>query len=214
MSRPALEWSDPTAVSKWLAGLRVSFNDADAAALDMLRPLRARELGPALHAKNYTEARAQILEALDYAGAPGVDGGPVATRAVTESRIDADYAAHGYPLATTETPIAPAARAVRLVNQEPPDTARWRVEVDGAPVCDVDITIDTRSGFTYFRIFAPLIDTTAEDVSPRLLRSGDFDRGSPWWTPDMLRGVLHAIVRGSIAPAAVEITIEGAPDAD
>jgi len=76
MSRASLDWSDPIAVSKWLAGLRLSWNDADAAALDMLRPPRARELGPALHAKNYGEARAQVLQALDYATAPEPDDDP------------------------------------------------------------------------------------------------------------------------------------------
>ena len=70
MSRTSLDWSDPIAVSQWLAGLRLSFNDADAAALDMLRPPRERELGPALHAEHYNAARAQILKALAYAGAP------------------------------------------------------------------------------------------------------------------------------------------------
>jgi hypothetical protein len=76
VSRPALDWSEPIAVSKWLAGLRLSFNDADGAALDMLHPPRARELGPALHAKNHGEARAQVLQALDYAMAPEPDGEP------------------------------------------------------------------------------------------------------------------------------------------
>jgi hypothetical protein len=55
-------------ISRWLAGLRLAFNDADAVALDMLRPPRARELG--LHARNYGAARAQILQALAYAEAP------------------------------------------------------------------------------------------------------------------------------------------------
>jgi len=72
---PPLDWSDRIAVSAWLAGLRVSFNDADAVALDMLRPPRARELGPKIHARNYCAARAQILEALDYASAPEPDDG-------------------------------------------------------------------------------------------------------------------------------------------
>lgn len=76
MSRDALDWNDPIAVSKWLAGLRLSWNDADAAALDMLKPPRSRELGPALHAKNYGEARAQIVQALDYASAPEPNGEP------------------------------------------------------------------------------------------------------------------------------------------
>ena len=77
MTAPAdsLDWSDPIAVSRWLAGLRLSFNDADAAALDMLRPARARELGPALHREKYEGARAQILQALDYAAAPEPDDG-------------------------------------------------------------------------------------------------------------------------------------------
>lgn len=76
MSRPFLDWNDPIAVSQWLAGLRLSWNDADAAALDMLRPPRARELGPALHRDHYHAARAQILQALDYATAPEPDGEP------------------------------------------------------------------------------------------------------------------------------------------
>ena len=63
-------------MSKWLAGLRLAFNDADAAALDMLRPPRARELGPALHAENYGAARVQILQALLFAEAPEPDPEP------------------------------------------------------------------------------------------------------------------------------------------
>lgn len=75
MSRAALDWSDATEVAIWLAGLRQSFADADAAALDMLRPPRSRELGPALHADHYNAARAQILQALDIAG-PDEHGDP------------------------------------------------------------------------------------------------------------------------------------------
>jgi len=76
VSRPALDWSDPIAVSRWLAGLRLAFNDADGIALDMLKPPRARELGSALHAENYGKARAQILQALDFADAPEPDPEP------------------------------------------------------------------------------------------------------------------------------------------
>jgi hypothetical protein len=72
----SLDWSDPSAVSRWLASLRVSFDDADAVTRDMLRPACARELGPALHAKNYDDARAQILRALTYAEAPESDPEP------------------------------------------------------------------------------------------------------------------------------------------
>ena len=75
MTRPSLDWSDPVEVSIWLAGLRSAFNDADGAALDMLRPERRRELGPALHAEKYRAARAQILQALDFAACPEPEDG-------------------------------------------------------------------------------------------------------------------------------------------
>ena len=72
-AHPALDWNDPTAVSRWLAGLRVSWEDADAIVLDMLRPPRERELGPVIHARDYAAARAQILSALAFGGAPEPD---------------------------------------------------------------------------------------------------------------------------------------------
>jgi hypothetical protein len=75
VSRPSLDWSDPIAVSQWLAALRKSFDDADAVTLDMLLPPRERELGPALHAKHYGDAREQILQALDFAAPAGADDG-------------------------------------------------------------------------------------------------------------------------------------------
>jgi len=68
VSRASLDFTDPAAVARWLAGLRSSFNDLDAAALDMLRAPRDRELGPALHAAHYHAAREQVLQALDLAG--------------------------------------------------------------------------------------------------------------------------------------------------
>ena len=76
MTRPSLDWSDPVAVSRWLGGLRVSFADADAAARDMLRPERKRQLGPATHRAHYLAARAQILKAIEYATAPEPDPEP------------------------------------------------------------------------------------------------------------------------------------------
>jgi hypothetical protein len=81
MSHASLDGSDPIAVTKWLEGLRSAFNDADAVALDKLRPPRDRKLGPAVHAKNDEEARAAILAALQYAATPEPepqedDGGP------------------------------------------------------------------------------------------------------------------------------------------
>jgi hypothetical protein len=69
-----LDWSDAAAVSRWLACLRQGFDDADGVTLDLLLPPRERELGPVLHAKGYGEARAQILAALAYAGAPEAGG--------------------------------------------------------------------------------------------------------------------------------------------
>jgi hypothetical protein len=73
VSRPSLDWSDPEAVSKWLAGLRLSFGDADAVTRDMLRPLRQRELGRILHRTNYREARERIVTLLNYATSPAPD---------------------------------------------------------------------------------------------------------------------------------------------
>ena len=70
VSRTSLDPADPIAFGRWLAGLRSAFNDLDAVALDMLRPPRFRELGPAIHARNYTAAREQVLQALDFAAAP------------------------------------------------------------------------------------------------------------------------------------------------
>lgn len=48
----------------------MSFNDTDAVGLDMLKPPRRRQLDPVLTAKQYDDARAQILAALDFATAP------------------------------------------------------------------------------------------------------------------------------------------------
>jgi hypothetical protein len=65
VSRASLDLSDPVAFGRWLGGLRSAFADADAVTLDQLRPLRSRELGPSLAAKNYGEARAAVLASLD-----------------------------------------------------------------------------------------------------------------------------------------------------
>ena len=75
MSRASLDWNDRAAVARWLAGLRTSFADLDAVAIDMLRPPHERELGPVLHAKNYGAARLQIWRALDFALPPDPEGG-------------------------------------------------------------------------------------------------------------------------------------------
>lgn len=65
MSRASLDLSDPAAFSRWLTSLRSAFLDADAVSIDLLRPLRARELGPVVAARNYGEARTAVLAALD-----------------------------------------------------------------------------------------------------------------------------------------------------
>lgn len=105
-------------------------------------------------------------------------------------------------------PLAPTARTVRLVNLEPPETARWRVEADGAPVCIVDLEINLRRcGGGRYRILEPTIDRDAGFLSPRFLSEGTFDRGSPWWTVEVLHDVLRTIVRGCVAPTPIDITI-------
>jgi hypothetical protein len=70
LAPPPVDWSDPASVTRWLEALRTAFEDADAVALDMLKPPRARDLGPALHARNYGEARASVLASLAAARAP------------------------------------------------------------------------------------------------------------------------------------------------
>ncbi len=49
-----------------LLDLRLAIDDADAVSRDMLRPPRLRELGPALHSRNYREAHEKILSVLAY----------------------------------------------------------------------------------------------------------------------------------------------------
>jgi hypothetical protein len=70
-----LDWSDPSAVSRWLLDLRAAIEDADSVVEDMLRPPKQRELGPALHRTQYAEAQRQILQLLDFAGATEPDRG-------------------------------------------------------------------------------------------------------------------------------------------
>ena len=77
MSRPdRLDHGDADAVRAWIVDLRVAVDDADAVTLDALRPLGKRELGRALHRRNYGEARQKILALLAYAMPPAPDGEP------------------------------------------------------------------------------------------------------------------------------------------
>jgi hypothetical protein len=73
MTRPSLDWKDARAFAEWFRALKVSLNDSHAVALDMLRAPRERELGPALHAKNYGDAWSQIAQAIEYATPPDPD---------------------------------------------------------------------------------------------------------------------------------------------
>jgi hypothetical protein len=75
MTRRFLDPKDPRAFAEWFGRLRVSLNDAHAVSLDMLRAPRERELGPAMHAKNYGDAWAQIAQAIEYAMPPDDDDG-------------------------------------------------------------------------------------------------------------------------------------------
>ena len=56
-------------VRRAILDLSEGWRDADAVASDMLKPLRARELGPALARENYDEARGKIVDALAYLAA-------------------------------------------------------------------------------------------------------------------------------------------------
>ncbi len=75
MSRPALDWSDPIAVSKWLGALRVTLVDHLAITDDMLRPPRERELGPVLHRERARDTATQLRNLVDFATAPEPDDG-------------------------------------------------------------------------------------------------------------------------------------------
>ena len=75
MSRATLDWNDPAARADWLAKLRVDLHDANAITQDMLRPPRERDLGPALHAKNYGEAWAKVEQLMAYATGSEPEGG-------------------------------------------------------------------------------------------------------------------------------------------
>jgi hypothetical protein len=107
--------------------------------------------------------------------------------------------------------LAPNARAVRLVNlsRRKQDTERWRVEADGVHVGTFEIALEVgwRSGVRC-RLFTP--DIPSDLLSPRFLGESLVDRGSPWWTPDVLRDVFKVLVRERIAPAAT-VEIVGVP---
>ncbi len=57
---------DRALLRRVLVDLRVSCDDADEVAQDMLRPIRKRTLGPASHRASYDEARGNIVKSIDY----------------------------------------------------------------------------------------------------------------------------------------------------
>lgn len=57
---------DKALLRRVLVDLRVSCDDADEVAQDMLRPLRKRTLGPVSHRASYDEARGNIVAGIDY----------------------------------------------------------------------------------------------------------------------------------------------------
>ncbi len=64
-----------------LLDMRLAIDDADAVTRDMLRPPHLRELGPALHGRQYREAHEKILALLAYLsrvaeGETPPEGGP------------------------------------------------------------------------------------------------------------------------------------------
>ena len=67
MTPRRIDFADGAEVRAWAIDLRVAVDDADAIIRDALRAPRRRELGPALHAKNYADARERIVALIDAA---------------------------------------------------------------------------------------------------------------------------------------------------
>ena len=63
----ALRWSDPEAARGWLIGLQALLDDALAATMDQLLPLRQRRLGHVEAERILQEAAAALAKALSYA---------------------------------------------------------------------------------------------------------------------------------------------------
>ena len=67
LSVSSLCWSDPEAARQWLSGVESVFEDAMAAALDQMRPLRGRHLGHVEADRIVKEASAALCVAIAYA---------------------------------------------------------------------------------------------------------------------------------------------------
>jgi len=68
-----VDWKSEASVRRWLVDVRTAFDDADAVAVDMLRPVRERELGHVQHRNLYGDARKALIELLEYAAQEGGD---------------------------------------------------------------------------------------------------------------------------------------------
>ena len=68
--RPHLDPTDRVAFLTWLAALRAALADAHAVTMDLLRPLRERELGHVKHRELYGDAEQTLDELLLFATPP------------------------------------------------------------------------------------------------------------------------------------------------
>jgi hypothetical protein len=73
VSRVALDWSDPVAVSRWLGAFRVTLVDHLAVTDDMMRPPCECERGPVLHRERAHDTATQLRSLVDFATAPEPD---------------------------------------------------------------------------------------------------------------------------------------------
>ena len=67
LSVSSLCWSDPEAARQWLSRVESAFEDAMAAALDQMRPLRSRHLGHVEADRIVREASSSLCAALAHA---------------------------------------------------------------------------------------------------------------------------------------------------
>ncbi len=77
--------------AEWHRHLRTAFEDADAAARDMLRPPSKRSLGPRQHRRLYGDAVRQIRSLLDHPPDDGPEGAEPATIPATPDLALADF---------------------------------------------------------------------------------------------------------------------------
>jgi len=110
-------------------------------------------------------------------------------------------------------PPAPHAHTVQIVNVEPPRSWCWRVEMNGQPVCDLDLQFSLRHPWsnTFMILDRNLTEAQRAQgfLGPIFIGEGKFNPCSVWWTLEVAHDVLRAIVHACIAPNALNITIAG-----